>query len=79
MEYEITSYIDGVANGDPVIVYSPETRAIVLGTGFTSFESIRREIERVVDVQDGQRFDVFGVDGHIEFSETNETLKANTH
>lgn len=73
MEYEITRYIDDVANGDPVIVYSPETQAIVLGAGFTSFESIRREIERVVDVRDGQRFDVFGVTGHIEFSETRDT------
>ena len=76
MKNEITAYIDSVANGDPIIVYSPETQAITLGTGFTSFEDIRREIERVVDVQDGQKFDVFGVDGHIEFSERNETLKS---
>lgn len=55
MEYGITSYIDGVANGDPVIVYSPETQAITLGTGFTSFESIRREIERVVDTSSSRR------------------------
>lgn len=70
MTYEITSYIDEVANGDPVIVYSPETQAITLGTGFESFEGIRREIERTVDIDlDGVRFDVFGVDGHIEFDE----------
>jgi len=79
MEYEITTYIESVGNGDPIIVYSPETQAITLGTGFTSFESIRREIERVVDIQDGQQFDVFGVEGHIEFSETNETRKGNAH
>lgn len=68
MNYEITSYIEDVGNGDPIIVYSPETQAITLGTGFRSFESIRRAIEQEVDIDlDGVQFDVFGVDGHIEF------------
>lgn len=69
MSYEITSYVDGIANGDPVIVYSAETNAQSLGTGFTSFEDVRHEIERRFDVEEGQQFDVFGIDGHIEFDE----------
>lgn len=72
MDYEITSYVDDVGNGDPIIVYSPETQAITLGTGFNSFEDIRRRIEEVVDPEiiSDQQFDVFGVDGHIEFDES---------
>ena len=47
-DYEITNYRgDGrIGNGDPIIVYSPETQAITLGTGFYSMEDVRREIER---------------------------------
>lgn len=68
MEYKIHSYVDRIANGDPVIVYSPETGAITLGTGFESFEAIRREIERCTDIElTGVEFDVFGIDGHISF------------
>ncbi len=77
-DYEITAYADEIANGDPVIVYSPETQAITLGTGFTSFEDIRREIERQVEDTDGIRFDVFGVSGHVEFEESNESLITDT-
>lgn len=70
MGYEITSYVDGIANGDPVIVYSDETNAITLGTGFESFEDIRWAIEQNTDIDlEGVRFDVFGVDGHINFDE----------
>ncbi len=69
-DYEITNYRgrDGrIGNGDPIIVYSPETQALTLGTGFYSMEDVRREIERVVDEPEGKSFDVFGVDGHIAF------------
>jgi len=66
-EYEITSYVDDIGNGDPIIIYSPETGAMTLGTGFSSLESIRREIERVVEHTAGRKFDVFGVDAHIDF------------
>ena len=66
----MTQYVDEIANGDPIIVYSPETQAITLGTGFHSFEDIRRAVKQEVNIPlDGVRFDVFGVDGHIEFEE----------
>lgn len=72
LNHEITRYVSDIGNGDPIIVYSPETQALTLGTGFHSFDDVRREIERVVDVSDGQKFDVFGIDGHIEFDSRGE-------
>jgi hypothetical protein len=81
MEYEINNFRDlEIANGDPVVVYNTRTsEATCLGTGFTSFEDVRYEIECKFDVRDGDSFDVFGIDARIDFSEKAETLNTVTN
>lgn len=80
MEYEINNFRDlDIGNGDPVVVYDAQTsEATCLGTGFHSFEDVRYEIERKFDPSAGDSFEVFGVDGRIEFSESTETLNTET-
>jgi len=80
MEHEINKFRNlDIGNGDPIVVYNAQTsEATCLGTGFHSFEDVRYEIERKFSVSDGDSFDVFGVDGRIEFSESTETLKGKT-
>lgn len=70
IDYEINNFRDlSLGNGDPVIVYSQRTGAQCLGTGFTSFEDVRYEIERRFEPESDESFDVFGIDGRIEFTE----------
>lgn len=76
MEHEIHNFRDSsIGNGDPIVVYNAQTNeAHTLGTGFHSFEDVRREIERSFDVEDGDSFDIFSVDARVDFSDSNETL-----
>ena len=80
MQYEITNFRDfELANGDPIVVYNGRTgEATCLGTGFTSMEDVRYKIEMKFDVQPEDRFDVFGIDGVIEFKESDEKLITDT-
>jgi hypothetical protein len=71
VDYEIDAYrgLD-IGNGDPIVVYNAQTsEATCLGTGFTSFEDVRFEIEKKFSPEAGDSFDVFGIDGRIEFTE----------
>jgi len=71
VNYEITNFRDlNLGNGDPIVVYNAQISEVsCLGTGFHSFEDVRYEIERKFNPEPGDSFDVFGIDGRIEFTE----------
>jgi len=84
-----------VANGDPYIAHVSETTengvptrtvTLTLGTGFTSTDSIARDIQRrlatpdrfeidddIPDDFDPERADIFGLHGYVEFDTDTDT------